>query len=1110
MKKFSFIAALAALMILSSSAWAGGGYTLESLTAGYTKICNTANRTHDELAISLKARVKYYRYDMDTTLKFRDGLPNPVTAITISTADDTELWTISGSDLFKLGENDSTSAADQYSFFVGRTDPKKGPLFAGVKNEIISSARKQGIILSGFGNPDAETSTMTVNVKSAEGLPTSIKIVYETRTQKADPQVVSITEETSTTEYAAAESVKFSIKDTNGLLDSNYSFDPELAELDLERDLQTCETMFYAYPTGKSGTLTVIAELTDEEGYRVIANEAKVKVETTIAFDQAPGSDTGRQVADDNVNLNLPNLAGTSSDPRSSSWDGIDSDYDPESPGDGTADKAKVASISTTNFTAGNFTDQSAVITVKGAEPNVSVYISAKDAKSLFVDEEGEYPEEDIPLTRSNIANYGIPFRITKLERGGNTKNAETKITLTFNGAKTALKSFPITVSAYNSAMKSPATKTFKLNANPNADMQWKMSSLDLYNDTITVLANKNSERIVDISDNTDVDNSDIPPIYTVSGDGHYLITVSPAEKNGIEADITQQEFDAFGGVDSPGQVEFSGSLEKEDKESKTTFTITATNKFTGKKSSLKVTFVGKTRPVIKDKLDDGEDIERINPVKTKRVVAGKVPSVSLKATGSKTITWSLGDDDGYFEFDGTAETSGYYAAKLSDVGLSFDQKMGKFIAKGSKNDILPTVNSIGEFESLDIVVHADNGCGDGDWARVWIGITGAKPKLVTKKLTLNRTEFSAGDIAAILTASLNKNELTSTDTQGANVKFYPLNKKGKDEDTKALAALGLELVVDDNYRNYGVLRVMEGGLKASKSTTINVLMENIGAASKGSLKLAIDDPEPIIRADSDSAIALNATKTDPDEATLNLSIDDSTLPTLDSTKFSWKVVKPKGTNVKASVKADSSSKGQKAVLTLTLPKNKLTAEESDFVVQATNSISKKSGTLTVHVSANKASASASSNTETFSAAIENVTQEYAHEVRTEAHDVDSEEEVGFEVLSLPVQTGLTSGQKAFIESRGYVVVAVLPEILAKFDGQQDLDVELEENAPVGAKLMWLALPQNSEQSEDDEIADFWDEDGEPIETVPSGRKIVVSAWLRKNVIYRPLIVAEE
>ena len=95
---------------------------------------------------------------------------------------------------------------------------------------------------------------------------------------------------------------------------------------------------------------------------------------------------------------------------------------------------------------------------------------------------------------------------------------------------------------------------------------------------------------------------------------------------------------------------------------------------------------------------------------------------------------------------------------------------------------------------------------------------------------------------------------------------------------------------------------------------------------------------------------------------------------------------------------------------------------------------------------------------------------------------------------------------------KGYKVIAVLPEISANAEGQQKFDVKLDEDAPEGAVMVYIAFPKNAQPSEDDNIADFYDADGEPIEDnkVPAEKDITVEPWLRADVVYQPVIAVEE
>lgn len=101
------------------------------------------------------------------------------------------------------------------------------------------------------------------------------------------------------------------------------------------------------------------------------------------------------------------------------------------------------------------------------------------------------------------------------------------------------------------------------------------------------------------------------------------------------------------------------------------------------------------------------------------------------------------------------------------------------------------------------------------------------------------------------------------------------------------------------------------------------------------------------------------------------------------------------------------------------------------------------------------------------------------------------------------------SPNEAEIAGGGYKVAAVLPEITVNVSGLYDIGVELSSDVPVGSKLFWLAFAEESKRSEDDEIAEFYDDTGTEVSDVPEGRKITVAAWFNKGVKYYPVIAVK-
>ena len=134
-----------------------------------------------------------------TDFAFASSIGAPVTKVTVSTTDGTEIWSTTGSDLFKYSEaldpTAGTTDADQQAFFLGSTDATAGPTFVGVKDEITAAAAAKGINISGFGDVNSgalDSLTTTTKNGTAPGL----RITYETAAEQVNP--VSTVDNTGT------------------------------------------------------------------------------------------------------------------------------------------------------------------------------------------------------------------------------------------------------------------------------------------------------------------------------------------------------------------------------------------------------------------------------------------------------------------------------------------------------------------------------------------------------------------------------------------------------------------------------------------------------------------------------------------------------------------------------------------------------------------------------------------------------------------------------------------------------------------------------------------------------------------------------------------------
>ena len=118
----------------------------------------------------------------------------------------------------------------------------------------------------------------------------------------------------------------------------------------------------------------------------------------------------------------------------------------------------------------------------------------------------------------------------------------------------------------------------------------------------------------------------------------------------------------------------------------------------------------------------------------------------------------------------------------------------------------------------------------------------------------------------------------------------------------------------------------------------------------------------------------------------------------------------------------------------------------------------------------------------------------------------EQEQEAG---ISFGVVPSLRAEVREWLDGEGYTIAAVLPELSADVSGMYDIDAELFENVPTGAKLYWFAYPESGKGSDDDDIAEFYDMDGAEIEAVPEDRNIIVSVWLTEGVKYTPVIAVK-
>ena len=581
---------------------------------------------------------------------------------------------------------------------------------------------------------------------------------------------------------------------------------------------------------------------------------------------------------------------------------------------------------------------------------------------------------------------------------------------------------------------------------------------------------------------------------YYISGDyGPFVITQKGADKtkNGIEVTITSPDFNYRGeiGKDNEGEdtgnigsVTFGGKLTKTDKESKTAVTLTVTNPMTKKKGTAKITVIGKV-PASFDvkKYPVSKDDDNHRWFTTKPVEAGKVPSVKPKAIGSKTITYYVDDLEA-----------------LNEVGLSFDEKKGAVIdyPKGSKNTI-PTSND-GVYEPIEVIIYATNEVGGEEDASVhtMMGITGAKPSLNVKKVEFAGNEYVNGTIK---TFALNagKAKPVASSAAGANVIVSP-DAAGK----KTLEGLGLEMIT---WKSVMALE--------STDTEATDNMEIVPSGDKTPYKLLSGDKETVL---AENVYDSGAYTEKVASGAINVSLDSqpAEITAVWLRKGSHETTEPdenyKNLGIIRVADASKMKETKKAKINVTLDNIGAAGKGTVELNIAAKASTDNTGALPANAKAVYVAPESTASTPVRVKA-KNGSASYQTyldtKAKAEAENGAEGEEAGVTFGAPRTLANLTAEQNAFFAKNGYTVVAVLPEITVEEDGQYDISAELDENAPEGAKLLWFAFPDKATHDED--IVDFYDEAGTPVEGVPASHKIIASPWLNAGVKYAPVIAIE-
>ena len=686
----------------------------------------------------------------------------------------------------------------------------------------------------------------------------------------------------------------------------------------------------------------------------------------------------------------------------------------------------------------------------------------------------------DLTNQASNKLGINFVYDATKLDGNGKLQSIST-------GTYT-VANLPIKIQAGNAVSYSSrigaveirsSDKTLKVTIAGDAPV-WKMGSSAASPD-ITVF---------------ETDGSDITDItYTVSADLPYTITVSPTgAKNGLEAKVTQPD------GTTAGTVVISGTPTA-GKETKTTYTLTVTNPTSKQKSQAKVTVIGQMRPEISTKITDGYLAEKVTEV-------GKTLSYKVNAKGSKIAYLKTSRDivasssNKIFATNTIAyapiaweitSDSTNKAADLEAIGLEFDTESGAF--KGMPTGT--TSNDDKEYEAFEFEIKPVNTAtvedSDASTAKVKIGVKGKKPKLTTKTITLERGNESYDVEDCQLSTNLTNDDsayITWAWDSNADYSTWGFN----------------ETITQDGNRGK-----LSGTLStATKGVNLRVTASNVGQSVTGNVKFIIKDKDPELNVDQ-ATVNFTAEKDVTVTEDVTFSLSDAAAMMTGDTKIEWKIgAQPSTASVKAS-RPVVNSEGTACTVTLTAAKGIIKdINGATFSVTAKNKSTGAMATKTVTINVTKYSealpAEKDATPEDNAALPESET---AEEALTEEEELASGEGT-VTYGRARTESGLTQAERKALSEGGYVIAAILPEITTDASGQYDLDVvSLDEAAAEGAELVWFAFPRNAENTEDDSIAEFYDEAGAEIYAVPESKKVVVSPWLEAEVTYAPVIAVK-
>ena len=104
----------------------------------------------------------------------------------------------------------------------------------------------------------------------------------------------------------------------------------------------------------------------------------------------------------------------------------------------------------------------------------------------------------------------------------------------------------------------------------------------------------------------------------------------------------------------------------------------------------------------------------------------------------------------------------------------------------------------------------------------------------------------------------------------------------------------------------------------------------------------------------------------------------------------------------------------------------------------------------------------------------------------------------------------LDSAALSLVSNDDFMIAAILPDVKVDESGIYEFTISLDKSVPENAKLIWHSFPDGQiSDSEDDNTAIFFNQDGQEIFNVPEDFCVIVSAWFEAGITYKPVIAVK-